>query len=92
MHAAGFATSAGTAANEVVVGLPLTATGSTGRVIGSGNIYDASSSILYNCSAFLATTTTAKFYYQAGFGWGFSPNIALANTDQISFTFTYEAA
>lgn len=84
------ATSAGTAAQEVVVGLPLTATGSTGRAIGTGFIYDASANVIYNMTSFLATTTTAKFFWQSGFGFGFSPNIALANGDQLAFTFTYE--
>lgn len=86
------ATSAGTAANEVAVGLPIATTATTNRVIGTGFIYDASSGIVYNVTAYNATTTTAKFFYQAAFGWGFSPNIALANGDQIRMLFTYEAA
>ena len=86
------ATSAGTIANEVTVGLPITGTGANFRGIGTGFIYDASTAIMYNCSAFQATSTTAKFFYQGGAGWGTSPNLALANNDQISFTFIYEAA
>ena len=86
------ATSAGTAASEVVVGLPLTATGATGRANGTGFVYDASTNVIYNMTSILATTTTAKFYYQSGFGFGFSPAVTLANSDQLSFTFTYEAA
>jgi hypothetical protein len=86
------ATGAGTAANEVLLGLPITSTTATARTIGTGFVFDASTTTLYNCSAILNSTTTAKFYYQAGFGWGFSPNIALANNDQITFTLIYEAA
>jgi len=86
------ATAAGTAATEVAVGLPIATQGQTGLVIGTGFIFDTSSGILYNCSAINPTTTTTKFHYQSGTTWGFSPNIALANGDQIRFTFTYEAA
>lgn len=86
------ATSAGTAANEVTVGLPIATAATTNRVIGTGFVYDASTGTVYNCTAYNATTTTAKFFYQTAFGWGFSPNIALANADQIRFLFTYEAA
>ena len=86
------ATSAGTAAAEVAIGLPLTGTGSLNRANGTGFVYDASANVIYNMTSFLATTTTAKFYYQSGFGFGTSPAITLANTDQLSFTFIYEAA
>lgn len=86
------ATSAGTAATEVVIGLPITATGTTGRTNGTGFIFDASAGVMYNTSSWLNTTSSVKFFYQTGFGWGFSPNIALATSDQLSFTFIYEAA
>jgi hypothetical protein len=86
------ATSAGTAAAEVAIGLPLTATGSLSRANGTGFVYDASANVIYNMTSFLNSTTTAKFYYQSGFGFGTSPAITLANTDQLSFTFIYEAA
>jgi hypothetical protein len=86
------ATSAGTAAAEVAIGLPLTATGTLNRANGTGFVYDASANVIYNMTSFLATTTTAKFYYQSGFGFGTSPAVTLANTDQLSFTFIYEAA
>ncbi len=86
------ATSAGTAAAEVAIGLPLTATGSLNRANGTGFVYDASANIIYNMTSFLNSTTTAKFYYQSGFGFGTSPAVTLANTDQLSFTFIYEAA
>ena len=86
------ATSAGTAAAEVAIGLPLTATGALNRANGTGFVYDASANIIYNMTSFLASTTTAKFYYQSGFGFGTSPAVTLANTDQLSFTFIYEAA
>lgn len=85
-------TGAGTAANEVVVGLPITASSFTSRIIGPAYIYDQSAFVMYNLSAYMASSTTVKFFYQNGTGWGFQPNIALANTDQISFSFCYEAA
>lgn len=85
-------TSAGTAANEVAVGLPIATLATTNRQIGSGFVYDASAGFVYQVQAYNATTTTAKFFYQAPFGWGFSPNIALASSDQIRMLFTYEAA
>lgn len=85
-------TSAGTALTEVVVGLPLTASTFTSRIVGPTYIYDQSAFVMYNCSAYLASATTVKFFYQNGTGWGYQPNIALANTDQISFSLCYEAA
>jgi len=84
-------TSAGTAANGVVVGLPIAASG-TQRLVGTGFIYDASTAIVYNVSAITASSTTVQFFYQTATGWGFSPNIALALNDQIRILFTYEAA
>jgi hypothetical protein len=85
-------TGAGTAGNAVLVGLPITAASVTGRNIGALWLYDASTNTLYNCASILNNSTTAKFLYQTGSEWGISPNLALANTDQISFQFCYEAA
>ena len=86
------ATSGGTGNNEVKVGLPLAALSATNRNTGHGHIYDASTGIVYNISPILTTTTTVRFFYQTAFGWGFSPNIAIAAGDFISLTLTYEAA
>jgi len=61
-------------------------------VVGTAYVYDASTNVMYVCSANINTSTTLAFYYQTGNYWGTSPNIALANADQISVFFTYEAA
>lgn len=85
------ATSAGTAGNAVQIGLPIAAR-TTGAVLGSGYIYDASTNTIYGGPAYAFSGTTMAMFYQTGNPWGISPNIALANTDQISMIFSYEIA
>ena len=84
------ATSAGTAANGVRVGLPVTAN-KTGQLLGSGFIYDASTNTMYNLLPYGFDQNIAAFYYQTGSEFGVSPAVTLANTDQIRLKFTYEA-
>ena len=84
------ATSAGTAANGVRVGLPVTAK-NTGQLFGSGLIYDASTNTMYNTLPYAFSSSIAAFYYQTGSEFGVSPAVTLANTDQIRLKFTYEA-
>lgn len=86
-------TGAGTAANNVVVGLPLTSAQATIN-IGSVSIYDASTSTNYSGTCFFATTSTVSFtgdWSGASF-WGAAPNLALAANDQIHISLQYEIA
>lgn len=88
-------TGTGTAANNVVVGLPTAAATSAARQIGSGYIYDTSAALVYGGFLVITTTTTAILYRdgsnqiglgQAGFG------AALAVNDVVTYTFMYESA
>ena len=86
-------TGAGTAANNVVVGLPLTSAQATIN-IGSVSIYDASTSTNYSGTCYFATTSTVSFtgdWSGASF-WGVTPNLALAANDQIHISLQYEIA
>lgn len=85
------ATSAGTAANVVKVGLPIAAK-QTGALVGGGFIYDASANFMYNILPFVFDANTVAFFYQTGSEFGISPAITLANTDQIRLKLIYEAA
>ena len=85
------ATSAGTAGNAVQIGLPIAAR-TAGAVLGSGYIYDSSTNTIYGGPFYAFSGTTMAMFYQTGNPWGISPNIALANTDQISMIFSYEIA
>jgi hypothetical protein len=84
-------TSAGTAGNIVQIGLPIAVRTGT-PVVGSGYIYDASTNTIYNGSFYANSSTTMAMFYNAANAWGGSPNIALASTDQIALTFSYEIA
>jgi hypothetical protein len=86
-----YATSAGTAGQFVTVGLPI-APKSAGTQLGTGFIYDASTNVLYNVSPTFSTGTLFDMFYQTGNGFGVSPAITLANTDQLRFNLTYEVA
>ena len=87
-------TSSGTTNNAVTVSLPITASVSSGLKIGAGAIYDASAATQYSAIPNLASTTAINFAgdWSGGGVWGTSPNLAIANTDQISFVVIYEAA
>lgn len=87
-------TGTGTTNNAVTVSLPLTAAVTSGLKIGGGAIYDASTATQYSAVPNLATTTSVNFAgdWSGGGVWGTSPNLAIANTDQISFTVVYEVA
>lgn len=89
-------TGAGTGGNVVLAGLPTPATSSlaVGSRIGTGHIYDASTSTRYVGMAEIRSSTTVALVTDAtgNDGWGAVPNIALANTDQVNFSVVYEAA
>jgi hypothetical protein len=80
-------TASGTSGSNVVVTLPFP-TITTGMVIGSAWIYDASTNTSYTC----AYNGQENFLNDAGIGgaWGSGPSIALANDDRISANFMYE--
>jgi hypothetical protein len=85
-------TSTGTIGSALTVGLPIAARANNNQIIGSGFIYDNSPQFTYNVSAYLTSTTTFSALYQGGSPWGGSPNLAIANGDQIQFMITYEVA
>jgi hypothetical protein len=84
-------TSAGTAGNAVLIGLPLSARAVNG-MSAFGYIYDASTNVMYNLTGVVSTGTTLQFYYQTGNPFGVSPAITLATSDQIAINFSYEIA
>ena len=86
------ASSAGTASNQLVIGLPITARNSFGTVNGIAQLYDASTNLMYVCTAYQNTTTTMSFIYQTGNPFGISPAITIASGDQLQFSIVYEAA
>lgn len=85
-------TGTGTAGSNLVVGLPLTASVGAGLRIGSGVIYDASAAVAYAAIMNTVSSTTISFVgdWSGANSWGSSPNIAIANTDQVSFSIMYE--
>jgi hypothetical protein len=88
-------TGTGTAANDVIASLPVTAQSGGNTMVGFGFFYDASAVTLYTCVATLASSTTVRFYTSpngTGGAWGSNPSVGLANSDQLRFTYIYEAA
>lgn len=82
------ATTAGTLGVFVTIGLPF-AVRAGNPIVGAGYIYDASTNIIYNLT-FVGSGSGMSGFYQTGNYWGASPNLALANTDQIALNFSYE--
>jgi hypothetical protein len=86
-------TAGGTVGSQLLMGLPFAAR--TGQpMVGYGYIYDASTNTIYNCN-FVPNTSgssTIGGFYQTGNTWGASPNLAIANGDQIAIQFSYEVA
>jgi len=83
----------GTGGTAVAVSLPVAAENSL-HVVGTSWIYDANPGTRYVCTIDLASTTTVNFLHDTSgaSAWGASPNLALANADQIRFQAIYEAA
>lgn len=88
------ATSAGTAGQNVIVGLPVAAAVGSGVMLGAAHFYDASAATRYVIVADLASSTTVWFVHDTGGGnvFGVTPGVTLASGDEIRGTFTYEAA
>jgi hypothetical protein len=86
-------TGAGTIGNAVQIGLPF-AVKTSSPMTGFGYIYDASTNTIYNLSfvPFAPGGATLAGFYQTGNVFGVSPNLALANGDQIAINFSYEIA
>lgn len=89
------ATSAGTAANPVVVTLPVTGLGNVSyKVIGNGTFYDQSTNTTYNLACMHNAAGTLAFAgdTSAGNYFGQAPAITIASGDIISLNVTYEVA
>jgi hypothetical protein len=92
------ATTPGTAANNVVVNLPVTSHASwANMVVGEGWIFDSSTGFYHYGLLRMLSTTTAHFQIRtngaAATALGSSSfTAALANNDVISYNFSYEAA
>jgi hypothetical protein len=87
-------TAAGTAGSPVTVTLPVTAANAFG-CIGSSMVFDASAQNNYPCTLAPSTTTKVAFQYVTtgiNAAWGQSPSIALASSDDLRGSITYEAA
>jgi len=89
-------TGTGTAANVVVIGLPVAAAASVSGCIGSGFITDTSAGpVIYTGTVILNTTTTVTIVGSGGVVNSLGVTqfaAALANTDIVSIQFCYEAA
>jgi hypothetical protein len=89
-------TGTGTAANNVVFGLPVAAASNNGRPWGTGEIFDASAVLLYHGVAISLSTTTIGIRATTGsagtlLGAG-SFTAALASGDDIGYSVMYESA
>ena len=89
-------TGTGTAGSNVTVTLPsaVVPVGSSGLAgtFGYGQIYDASTAVNYGCQIRPLSTTTVAFsgdWSSAAF-WGTTPNLAVANGDQLHGTLICE--
>lgn len=89
-------TGAGTAANTVLIGLPVAAASSATLVIGSAFLYDDSAGALLSGALVINTTTTARISPPGTSGVGYLGTsvftAGLASPDQVSYFFCYEAA
>lgn len=89
-------TGSGTAGSAVTVSLPLTASGHHSvALIGSGLVYDNSTTTRYVCTIELASTTTFSYGADGTTGgavWGGAPNLALAGSDQLRWQIFYVVA
>jgi hypothetical protein len=89
-------TGAGTAANRIDIGVPLTAAYANDNIIGAGYVFDLSANLVYAGAATQVTTTTFAIYLGSGavanrLGVA-GMTAALAAGDTITATVQYEAA
>lgn len=89
-------TGSGTAANPVIVGLPVTASGPIDTLVGVGRVYDSSATARYEASVGLRSTTTVHFFPTSTTVADVLGNTAftaaLASGDQVHYKIAYEAA
>lgn len=76
------ASSAGTANNKILIGLPVTAS-TSGIIVGSFYVYDASSSIAYTGAAALNATTNV-----GGFAYGSGGTVYMGSTGSLPSSLT----
>lgn len=89
-------TGAGTAANQVLIGLPVTAAAPTFTVVGQGYIFDQSANLVYRGIADLPSSTTVRLLatnstVSAALGVD-AFTAALAASDEIKVSVMYESA
>ena len=86
-------TSAGSALNELNVFIPITNNNANVfSAIGSALYFDASAARYYNLVVVGVFADRIRFIYDNTANYfGVNPNVAVANTDQLTFTCTYEA-
>ena len=90
-------TSSGTAANAVLVGLPVAsiAYAVNGSALGVGTIFDTSASSFYTGALIYVSTTTAAIYGGGGVASALGITqftAAIASGDVVTYNFCYEAA
>jgi len=90
-------TAAGTAANDVILTLPFNCDGAGQRtVLGTGHIWDNSTTINYTGNWVRDTASTMAFLPDGTAGlaarWGTTPNLALAANDIIAGCLIYKKA
>lgn len=87
-------TGAGTGGTAITVGLPVAAAAFSGTpIIGMFWCYDASAGTGYAGALVMVSTTTAVGWAHGLTGnIGVTPNFALANTDQVGYSFSYQTA
>jgi len=86
------ATSAGTAGQGVLIGLPITARSSNSTISGIFTFYDASANTFYPCGGQLDANNAIGGFFNSGFYFGTGPAITIATNDQIQISITYEVA
>ena len=86
-------TGAGTAGSAFAMTLPVNPTSTSSRVIGSGAIYDTSTSTPYQAGPYVVSNTIQFVGDWSGTGsWGVTPNLAVASGDATHGTVMYEVA
>ena len=89
------ATGSAVAGNAVQITLPFTAVQASNLTVGVGHIYDNSAALSYPGRAVLNTTTTARLQPTNVTSGGYlgvaTFTAALAGSDTVDMTFTYEA-
>lgn len=87
-------TGAGTASNNILIGLPVASAAAGNITSGAGFIGDSSAALNYTGAAVLASTTTVGIVANVGAGFlgASAMTAALASGDSVGLFVTYEAA